>query len=54
MSYAAVKAIGCYAGPEATCDDPIQIHIGIASDPQVHTANLHQVLQLDYTPTGVC
>lgn len=33
MSYAAVRAIGAYVGPEETSLDPIQIEIGVAADP---------------------
>eukprot|EP01051_Picozoa_sp_SAG22_P009738 SAG22_NODE_834_length_6927_cov_7.202402_3_plen_143_part_00 len=33
MSYAAVRALGLYAGPERVLDDPIEVTIGVAPDP---------------------
>ena len=33
MSYAAVRAIGAYRGPEEVSDDPIRITIGVMPDP---------------------
>ena len=39
ISYAAARAIGVYAGPEATNTDPITVEIGVAPDPTACNAS---------------